>query len=30
MEPWFDKPIREIEATYRKWLNLKETRGGIS
>jgi len=26
---WFDAPISEIEATYRKWLTLKRTHGGI-
>ena len=26
---WFDTPMSEIESTYRKWLLLKGTSGGI-
>ena len=26
---WFDTPMCEIESTYRKWLTLKGTTGGI-
>src|SRR5215469_7723686 len=26
---WFDAPISEIETTYRKWLSLRGTHGGI-
>ena len=26
---WFDTPMSEIELTYRKWLALKGTSGGL-
>jgi hypothetical protein len=26
---WFDTPISAVKATYRNWLTLRETRGGI-
>ena len=26
---WFDTPISEVESTYRNWLELTGTRGGI-